>query len=195
MKIKGFFPLILAIKTKDLTRVGVLSWLRVGEPSVTSLLTVDGRHLFCDREINKVALPSWVWKTRHIFQAFIPSKLWILIYILQMFLSFWISTSFSVSPCPCEWLFFSEPLSFSSFELCTFSFLSVVYGFLLMRILFWAFNFRSLSMAARFLRRRFILILFAAIRNLAWLFSAWTTVFHLNVNDWNSWVRKQHTIS
>lgn len=116
-------------------------------------------------------------------------------YILQMFLSFWISTSFSVSPCPCEWLFFSEPLSFSSFELCTFSLLSVVYGFLLMRILFWAFNFRSLSMAARFLRRRFILILFAAIRNLAWLFSAWTTVFHLNVNDWNSWVRKQHTIS
>lgn len=58
MKIKGFFPLILATKTKDLTRVGVLSWLRVGELSVTSLLTVDGRHLFCDREINKVALLS-----------------------------------------------------------------------------------------------------------------------------------------
>lgn len=58
MKIKGFFPLILATKTQNLTRVGVLSWLRVGDPSVTSLLTVDGRHLFCDRETNKVALPS-----------------------------------------------------------------------------------------------------------------------------------------
>lgn len=58
MKIKGFFPLILATKTQVLTRVGVLSWLRVGDPSVTSLLTVDGRHLFCDRETNKVALPS-----------------------------------------------------------------------------------------------------------------------------------------
>lgn len=108
------------------------------------------------------------------------------------FHSFWIGTSFSVSPCPWDRSFFSDPLTFSSFELSTFSLLSVVYGFLLMRILFWAFNFRSLSMAARFLRRRFILILLAAIRNLAWLFSAWTTVFHLNVKDWKLRVRKQN---
>lgn len=135
-------------------------------------------------------------------KAYIPSiynkhivNIILSIYYICSFHSFWIGTSFSVSPWPWEWLFFSEPLTFTCFELSTFSLLPVVYGFRLIRILFWAFNFRSLSMAARFLRRRFILILLAATRNLAWLFSAWTTVFHLNKKNWKLLIRKQNTKS